>query len=71
MKTALRRIFESSAVIEIQDEPKIKSEPAFVTTNESQQIGNEEIEENCYWSSRGRGIRGRPFVKRGNMRANF
>ena len=35
MKTALRRIFESSAVIEIQDEPKIKSEPAFVTTIES------------------------------------
>ena len=71
MKTALRRIFGSSAVSEIPDAPKIKSEPAFVTTTESQQIENEEIEENCYWGSRGRGTRGRPFVKRGNMRGNY
>ena len=46
MKTALRRLFRSSAVSKIPDAPKIKSEPAFVTTTESQQIENEEIEEN-------------------------
>ena len=45
VKTALKRIFGSSAVSEIPDAPKIKSEPAFVTTTETQEIENEEIEE--------------------------
>ena len=71
MKTALRRKSGSSAVSEIPDAPKRKSEPAFVTTIEFQQIENEEIKENCYWSSRGRETRGRLFVKRGNLRGNY